>query len=324
MRGVVAGFRNRTLAHSLLERVGGRVRGQLYLDRAPATAAVFLGGSPRSGTTWVAEQIADGAGLRLIFEPFHPEEGVMAGLFPARRYLRPSDEQPGHVEPVAQVLAGRVRGSWSDRYNRQVLPRGRLVKEVRFNLGLAWLRARFPWLPVAMVIRHPGAVAASQRSVPWDFHLETSRLLTQPELVADHLAPYAELLEGARSPVEQSVAVWAVENAVPLRQLRRGQVHLVCYEHLVTRPEEEFSRLFAAIGLPYRDGMLTRRDRPSGVTAKASPLVTGGDPVRSWQSGISPADRRGAMNLLARFGLDRLYGDGPMPLVDDPNELLTA
>jgi hypothetical protein len=310
-----------SLAHGLLPRLYGRIRGQVYLDRAGPRSTFFLAGSPRSGTTWVAERVA-ASGLRLIFEPFHPDEVASSRDFDHRRYVRPSSTDEPLLRQAKRVVQGRIRSSWTDRYNRRVLPDRRLIKEVRANLYLGWLHAQFPWMPIVLVLRHPGAVVASQRAVDWNFSAHPARLLDQEELVEDHLAPFAALLEGARSPVEQGVAVWAAENYVPLAQFSRGEIHVVCYEHLLVRPEEEYRRLLAFYGLPDSRKVLAGIGRPSGVTARGSAVVSGGDVLRAWQDRVEASDRARIVEMLEPFGLAALYGEGPLPLLDDPNELL--
>jgi hypothetical protein len=318
---LLPGIGDRSLARGVLPRVYGRIRGQVYVDRGARTSTLFLAGSPRSGTTWVAERVAV-AGLRLIFEPFHPDQVAASRVLQHRQYLRPSDTDSRFSQLAERIVHGRLRSSWADRYNRQVLPARRLIKEVRANLLLGWLHARFPWMPIALVLRHPGAVVASQRAVDWDFHADPAHLLDQEPLVEDYLAPFAPLLEGARSPVDQGVAVWCVENYVPLNQFRRGEIHIVCYEHLLVRPEEELRRLASFFGLPFSSAMLAGVGRPSGVTAKGSAIVSGGDVLRAWRERLDGPARAGIVRYLEAFGLDRLYGDDPMPLLDDPNQLL--
>ena len=315
---------NRSLAKGLGARIYGRLRGPLYLDRGPSDATFFLAGSPRSGTTWVAEQVASRLGLRLVFEPFHPEEVPLSHGFGQRPYLRPSNMDPTYLGPAERIVFGRLRSSWTDRYNRSVFPRARLVKEVRANLMLSWLHERFPGMPIALVLRHPGAVAASQLSVDWGFHAKAEALLAQPELVEDHLRPFISTLEHAGTPLEESIAVWCVEQFVPLHQFRRGEIHLVCYEHLLVRPEVEFERLLSFYGLPMLPDLQEGIARPSGVTTRDSAVVRGGDILRSWQTKVPEVDRSRIGRILETFGLNRLYGDDPMPQLDDPNELLPA
>lgn len=313
---------NRTLARSLQHRVYGRLRGQIYRDLGGPSSALFLAGSPRSGTTWVAEMIALGRNIRLLFEPFHSDEVPLAAEFGRWRYLRPSNGSPTSLASARRIIAGDIRSTWTDRFNRAVFPRQRLIKEVRANLLLGWLHAHFPAMPVALVLRHPLAVAASQQSVGWNFQAETRALLAQGELVEDHLEPVRAVIEEARSPAEQAVVMWCAENYVPLRQFARGQIHIACYEHLVTRPEEAFGRLAAHFGLPFHRQLLEQIRRPSGVTARDSPIVRGDNALRRWTEAFEPRETKRLLSILSPFGLDQIYGDDPMPLLDDPNAVL--
>jgi hypothetical protein len=322
IRRLRARLANRSMAAGLAKRVRQRVRGQLFIDRADPGASYLLAGSPRSGTTWVAEMVAARQNMRLVFEPFHPSEVRGSSAFEHRQYLRPSDDDPRYLDQARRAVSGQLRSSWTDRFNRAVLPRRRLIKEVRANLMLGWLHAHFPGIPIVLVIRHPGGVLASQRTIDWDFNADTERLLAQPALVDDFLGPFDHLLREASTGLRQNVAVWAVENYVPLQQFRRGEIHLVCYEHLLSRPEEEYRRLLSFYGLPFHPEVLARASRPSGVTSRKSAVVSGGDALRSWQDEVSEADRRTIAELIEPFGLGRLYGTGPMPMLDDPNELL--
>jgi len=319
MRGRVS---NRSLARSLPQRVYGRLRGQLYHDVGGSTSSLFLGGSPRSGTTWVAETVTAGQNIRLLFEPFHSDEVRLAAGFGRWRYLRPSKDDPAALASARRIIAGGIRSTWTDRFNRAVFPRQRLIKEVRANLLIGWLRAHFADMPMALVLRHPLAVAASQQGVGWHFNAETRALLGQPDLLEDHLGSLRAVFEAARTPAEQAVSMWCAENYVPLRQFARGELHVVCYEHLVARPEAEFSRLLAHFGLPFHREVLQKIQRPSGVTAKNSPIARGDDALRSWQTAFELDEIVRLLALLAPFGLDRLYGNDPMPLLDDPNALL--
>ena len=313
---------NRTLARSLPERMYGRLRGQLYRDLGEPTSALFLAGSPRSGTTWVAEMITAGRNIRLLFEPFHSDEVPLAAEFRRWRYLPPSEEDPARLASARRIIAGDVRSTWTDRFNRAVFPRQRLIKEVRANLLLGWLHAHFPTMPIALVFRHPLAVAASQQGVGWDFHAETNELLAQQRLVDDHLAPVRAAIADARTPAEQAVAMWCAENYVPLRQFRRGQIQLACYEQLVARPESEYRHLLSFFGLNFRRELLNDIGRPSGVTAKDSAIVNGEHALGSWLNVFDRSQRKRLLSMLEPFGFDRLYGEDSMPLLDDPTLLL--
>jgi Sulfotransferase domain len=309
----------------LLRRVGARIGGQFYLDRGSDPAdAIFLAGSARAGTTWISDIINHRNEYRYIFEPFHPKRLPATQHFRPRQYLRPSDRDPAFLRPMEAILSGRVRSVWTDKYNRKRLGSRRLVKEVRGNLLLGWLHANFAEVPIVLVMRHPCAVVQSQLDLPWNWHLDLADFLAQSTLMEDHLEPFRSLLSEPLSRFEQHVALWCVENYVPLRQFREGDLHLAFYEDLVTRPEAEIRRLFKYLGKPFDPSALAKLSRPSAVTRRNSAVRTGGDPVESWTGSLDPGQVRRAVQLLSEFGLDRIYGEGPMPRLDRPDEALGA
>lgn len=308
---------------SLPERIYRRVRWRLYVDRAGGPGdSLLLAGSARGGTTWAAEAVVHDQNVRYVFEPFHPDHVPLAQRFQPRRYLRPDDRDPEATALAARLLTGEGRSWWTDHYNRAVLPRHRLVKEVRANLLLGWLKERFPGLRMALLVRHPCAVVASQLAAGWDFHTGIDNLLSQPQLVDDHLRDVLPLLRAARDPVEQMALTWCVENIVPLRQFGRGEIHVICYEHLVRRPSEELPKLMAFYGLAFKASAIGQMARASRTTTVSSALATGNDPVSSWSGRLTEAQVATIMRLVSAFGLDRLYGPEPMPRMPDPALLL--
>ena len=48
---------------------------------------------------------------------------------------------------ASMILSGRFHDPWSDQYNRRPVAGRRLIKEVRANLWVKWLRTQFPQVP---------------------------------------------------------------------------------------------------------------------------------------------------------------------------------
>lgn len=311
------------LPRNLPSRLYRRLRWHLYFDLGGGPEdTLFLAGSPRGGTTWAAELVVYRQNLRFVFEPFHPDRVEFARSFRPRQYLRPEWAEPQLVQAANRLVAGQIRSWWTDHYTRSPLPRKRLVKEVRANLILAWLKTRFPEMRVALLLRHPCAVAASQLSAGWDFHTEVDYILAQPELVDDYLRDHKGLLQRSHSRVEQQVLMWCIENFVPIQQFRRSDIHVLFYENLVREPKRELQRLLEFFGLPFHEDVLTRVPKPSQTTMSSSVLAKGGDSIVSWRNQLSAHDVAGAMALLSAFGLDRIYGPDPLPQLDSSEALL--
>jgi hypothetical protein len=294
-----------------LVRLARKIRIRLYVDRHDYRQTVLLAGTARSGTTWLMELLNFDDHYRSLFEPLHPRLVADRGFRPIQ-YLQPGNLDPGYYQPLAAVLAGRVRHSWTDKFNRKIWVRQRLIKCIHANLLLKWVKVNFPEVPIVLLLRHPCAVANSRLKLGLPAPID--QFLAQEPLLADHLAPFAGLLQTASDPFERHILMWCVEHYVPLRQLGESERSLVFYEHLVSRPASELERLCAFVGRPYKPAMQSFVRRPSAVTKSHSAVMTGQDLVEGWRQAIRPAQVMLAMDRLAAFGLDGLYGPEGWPL----------
>ena len=293
-----------------LHRLSSRALSGFYVDLGGGPEdSVFVAGSGRSGTTWLADVVNFSSGGRLIFEPFHP--GRVRGFegFTRRQYLRPGDRREELVEPVRKILSGEVRDPWLDRFHRTFVARRRVVKDVRANLLLGWLRENFPEMPTVLILRHPCAVVESQIALGWKDILDET--LRQGDLVEDHLKPTQDRISAARDPFERRVFLWCIENYVPLKQLAPGKMEVVFYENLLTDTEIELKKLLPRLGLRFDEAYLKRLRRPSPVSRR-TPQNSGWS-VDGWRSKVSPEHRRRAVEILSLFGLDGIYGEGSLP-----------
>ena len=289
--------------------------------RLGAQHAVFIAGSGRSGTTWLAQLINHDHVFRYYHEPFGP------AVWPALRpvlYLRRENRDERYVVPVERILRGYRISNWarSNDYNRSVQPYDRvvfskrLIKECRANLWLHWLRARYPELPLVFMMRHPVAVAHStiQRRLPNVYQ----EYFLQRELLEDHLAPFYDRMLAARAGPEwdQHILNWCIQNYVPLRELTRHKTHLVFYENLILHPEQEMESLFAFVGQPLNDNAKLAFAKPSSTTRHASAIRTGASLVTQWKDEVSGSDQRRALELVTLFGLDTIYSTEVLPIAN--------
>lgn len=179
---------------------------------------LLLTGSGRSGTTWLAEALTASLKARLIFEPFRPGVVAELGNLGNRQYLRPGEPAPQFQAGIERIFEGRLRSRWTDRYNDRLVYRSRVIKAIRANLMIGWMLDAFPELRVLHVIRAPLATMASQMRGNWN--IDKTWLTGQADLMADYLGGYESLIDLADSPEKEVALKWAVENYVPVHQVR--------------------------------------------------------------------------------------------------------
>jgi hypothetical protein len=296
-------------------------RGGLFIDRDhDYKSTVFLAGSARGGTTWLAEIVNASNEFRNIFEPFNADKVAVCSHLALRQYLRSTNDDPQYFNLAQRILSGRFRDRWSDQFNRRIFCKRRLIKEVYANLFLGWLRFHFPFMPIVYILRHPCAVAASRLNKGWDDRL--GDLLAQEALVEDYLKPFLPIIAEAKTSFQRHIVVWCIENLVPLNELRRGDALVVFYEHVYLQAEVEVQRLATYIALGSVESMRHRIRKPSSQTQrKTSAIALGNDPLTAWKNQINPYMVTQAIDLVRAFGLSAVYGPGPLPLIDGESAL---
>src|SRR5919106_923333 len=246
--GLLRWRHSRAEATTMIGAPLSRLPGGVYVDlgKGDHRSSVFLAGSGRSGTTWLSEIINHRRGYRYVFEPFNP--GVVGPFchFKTKQYLRPEDRREEFLEPARLALTGELRDTWTDRFNGRIVARRRLIKDIRANLLLGWMRANFPGMPIILLLRHPCAVVTSRLALGWKDNL--TETMEQEELVEDFLLPVEAEIRDAQGAFERHVFSWCIENYVPLRQFGLGEIQLSFYERFLTHPEDEIPRLVEFLG----------------------------------------------------------------------------
>lgn len=286
---------------------------QLYIDAIPDHHnTTFLAGSGRGGTTWIAELINYDNEFRFMFEPFFARHVPQVRAFHNRQYIAPDNNDPMYLEPARLVLTGELRNTWVDAFNQRVIVDKRLIKDIRANMFLKWMDVHFPGMPIVLLLRHPMAVASSRVHHAWIFELDD--FLTQERLMADFLEPHRRLIETVKDPFEKHVLQWCIENWIPLRQFKRGEIHLAFYENFSIDTRGEIGRLFAFLNKPFNERVFERVERPSRMTwaRPGADKPQKSDP-EGWRAHVSADQIKKAREIIARFGMDEIYGERSVP-----------
>ena len=278
--------------------------------------------SARSGSTWLSDILEESLGCRMVFEPLRRDKVPLAAGVPWGRYSDPDGPDAELDDVMRRILTGRVRSRWSDKFNRRRLPRRRLVKEVRATNLLPRIVERFPGMPIVFLLRHPIPTAWSAAELHWKPYL--GEFLGQAPLVDGPLAPFRGIIaEHASSEdlFEKHVLRWCLENYIPVNFLAPGSVHVVFYENIVEDPDGEIERLSRYLDRFSGGGWVLAPERPSAVDLpsranyRGTPVLAAEERLRSWCDEVPEPSIRLALEMVAAFGLDRIYGSDVRPLV---------
>jgi hypothetical protein len=282
--------------------------------------SAIIAGTGRSGTTWLADIVASQIPCRLMFEPFHPRQVEAFERFHYFQYMRPDERNDELWSYCHTVLSGSIRHRWIDRQVERILPKSRLIKEIRANLFLKWIHNQFPEVPILFIVRHPCAVVLSRMRLTWATDSDIAPLLAQDKLVADYLGDRVDLIRSAKSLEKKHAIVWCISNLVPLHQFQPHELTVIFYENLCVQPEIEVPRAFRALGHDYRASAMERSRVPSTTTVRSSAILTGKDRVTSWRDELTPKQIEDILSIVEAFQLEHLYGDSSTPIVKNVSE----
>jgi hypothetical protein len=267
--------------------------------------SILLVGSARSGTTWLANLIASQFQSRIMFEPFNPILVQEYKDFNYFQYMRPDDENEALYDYCRKIFSGNIRNAWIDREVRHLFPERRIIKCVRASLMLKWIDNRFPEVPKIFIVRHPCAVVLSRMRLVWATDDDIRYFLEQPKLMADFLDDHMEAIKNSRTDEEKHAIIWAITNLVPIKQFQK-ELHIFRYESLVQNPEEEVSRLFELLRIPYRSSVLDELRQPSSTASNKSAIWTGKNINDQWKKELNQEQIHRILNIVDIFGLSTL------------------
>ncbi len=272
----------------------------LYFDPPGEKETILLASSARSGSTWVQNVISSTAPHRVFFEPFHPKQVKEFSVFQRFEHIGRFEMKPDRFEAVESLIAGKISNDWIDQDNdlRLFRPKKRLIKAIRANLFLAWMKENFPALKLVFLLRHPFRVAKSQLQCGWP--ISPREILPDSGLIGAHFSNEdVAFFETMETPFGQQVAAWAILNLVPLRELDSSTAFLIAYEDILSDPAQELERLTGFLGEPSSSAQQLAINKKSRTS----------DFSKAEKVEVSERAREEALQVVARFGLDRIYGE---------------
>lgn len=288
---------------------------------------VIISGLPRSGTSWTGKALSFAPGFTYYREPDNSE--FVPGA-PGREhwnlYLRGGDEHPVYGPHMERALSGKVVNNFVmyDDYGPIVsrIPQplrfvadycpalyrrqpNALVKLIRSSLALDWIAGRFPDARIVSLVRHPIGQFESYRRQGWE-PADPASLLKDERLVADHLAPFADVIRSARGFWERAGAFWGAVNRVVYRQAQAGGAHsVVPFEWLCADAPARMKDLADRLGLGWTD-QSRAFVAPRRASADGDPYSLDRDTraqIDKWRKSVSQRDIDACRAFAEPFGL---------------------
>lgn len=229
---------------------------------------IFITGSHRSGTTWVADCLSYSNEVRLIYEPFNPTLNPalklpywfyqIATIHEEREFTEKlkwefrvnfditSFFQSWHNSGKMSYGFGELM-YWIKKINGGVRP---LIKD---PIALFSAESIYKLFDPEMIvlIRHPAAFVYSLKRMSWYFDF---RNFISQESLRNTIQPFQEEIDNVEEKdiVKQGILLWNIIHSRILEYKVNNQSwHFIRHEDISFNPEEYFQKLYELTGLNF-------------------------------------------------------------------------
>ncbi|RZU99604.1 hypothetical protein [Spiribacter vilamensis] len=277
--------------------------------------ALLISGSPRGGTTWIAESIGNAIGrYRSLWEPLQGGNISKLNLgFSKRPFLDDNSvtsDQKNFFHTLVNAQQAnshllRLREKPSNIFH--LFTNGRLIiKFVRGNGVVALISEKFELPKPLIIIRHPCAVISSQMHMgSWEDHphIDDNLVLKYP-----HLSDVVD----SKAPLEERLAMtWAAD--VVAAKANSSRVNIVFYEDVVLKGSEALAPAFESWGWTKPPENLEQiLGRPSSTTHAWSTLDDLESKIGRWRKDLDTESVRRVLSVCYAMGV-KDYGESVWP-----------
>ena len=280
---------------------------------------IWLIGSGRSGTTWVASMINYKKTYRELFEPFHTciSEMNLIG-FKKNLFLDDKVKQRGFRTLSKTIMNGKFYHPRIEKDNEFIKSYQNdflLVKDIFANLCSYEICSKNKKIKPILLIRNPFATVSSIRErEDWDWMEDPKEFLLQKRLREVYLLPFESLILDISkngSYFEKQVLIWSIINYIPLVMFNEKELLVTFYEDWVSSPNNELKRVNKYLSI---DTFLIEDIRNHINFQSASKTSTQKKfNTLSWKNKISGSEFNSGMEILNHFGFDKLYDEFSLP-----------
>lgn len=276
--------------------------------------SMIISSMGRSGSTLLLKILNYKNNFREIFEPFFPDQVPVTKKFIYPQYLRSSEKQEDYLMPAKEIFSGKIRNKWTDKFNRKLFVKKRIVKDIRTNLLLKWIKVNFEQIPIILLIRNPMAVIHSWiREGFGDGLISRDILLSQDDLLEDFLQPYKDHYLKAETAFERLMFFWCIYYYIPLNQFNKNEIYISFYENLFLDSENEIKGVLKYFGISYDKSVYDILKKPSATTNRDSDVYNNGDFLNGWKKYTSNDQVKMAYKIMNLFGMENIYSTDSKP-----------
>jgi len=198
----------------------------------------------RSGTTWLAELLKVGLDASILWEPLHPQRGLISSKYGRRPYWTENNRN-NLIYRLTKIFSGIGINSWTSRMESNLIPsytasKPLLIKFTRVNRLLPELLKYFQFRhkPI-LLVRHPAAVFLSQFKTfghpTKGFYWSVNK---KEEVFDDPRYPeHKDFIDSLENLIQKEFAVYCMNNFhIYNTEINSDKYYIIFYEDLLLNP----------------------------------------------------------------------------------------
>lgn len=279
---------------------------------------IVVSGSPRSGTTWLAQILGGLPGYDLLKEPLNIKyaAGNIRDRLRYGVYASPGNDPDEDIERyLYRALKGGVPAIAESPGTpalffpfSRFLHRKLVVKFVRANRILSWLCWKYPVRGCVLILRNPLSMVASRKNAS---NVNGFRIPSPTEyqtafdgwIPLETVEEYFPVFKKVKSIVQFWTIAWWLDIVLPLRESPNNLI-VTSYERLLTDSENEIRRILKLLGKPFNSKMMGLWNRKSSVASKDLQLNKPNSQATKYQKILSSKEVDEIMEILENIGFD--------------------
>lgn len=215
-------------------------------------APLIIYGSPRGGTTWIADLIRADKEIATVYEPFglYVPEMKKRGAYRCLDIADSVHEKAYLRHFKALIYRSKIEPSCTipDEKIKLIFAKRSMVKCIKAHYNVAWFARHFSEMKFIVLFRNPYAVIASQLSYgnPSQFYLSPHEENDHSLVWTKKLEPYRALVEGCVHPEEKLCLAWCLSTKEMLEQIKTlasGSGKVLFYEDMIKQPMKHWEAL---------------------------------------------------------------------------------
>ncbi len=267
---------------------------------------IFLSSSARSGSTFFANLLNYENDYRILFEPLSKEHVQRTSKLNFPSYLDKNNSKKKFIDFFNHILTGQISNHWIDRENQAGFYTKRLIKEVRSNMLLPWIRENFPEIKCILLIRNPLSVITSWDAMKFEDGFQLREIILSQKSLLSVIPEYIiDSYKKENDAFLLSLYYWCISNSIPFKQCDNNSYLIVKYEDLVLRRESTINDIknFTGIDIKAISEVKFNKSSSSSDYEKSDPIIR----INKLKDSLKKETLAEAQKIMELFEIGHIY-----------------